>query len=240
MTQDDRLSGIHWMAALLAVIALASVMLGIWAVTDEDGSEPQRMATELGTTGVADARDEEPVETSQQASASRVDRCISAAEALDGPLQAARPALRQWQVHVEAMNQLVVGEITLQQATDFWNRTRLGAQRRVEHFAESWTVLRRHGVDCPSPSLMAPATPALRPCAQQVEAQIEVLEAARTSITTWRRHVRHMDMLRMGMLSPEKATEMWLAMWRRGVRELDTYERAARDPSIHAGCPEPG
>ena len=46
-----------------------------------------------------------------------------------------------------------------------------------------------------------------------------------------------MDMLRMGMLSPEKATAMWLSMWRRGVRDLDAYRAAARNPALEVECP---
>ena len=49
-----------------------------------------------------------------------------------------------------------------------------------------------------------------------------------------------MDMLRMGTLSPEKATEMWLAMWRRGVRDLDAYRAAARNPVLEVQCPGAG
>jgi hypothetical protein len=83
---------------------------------------------------------------------------------------------------------------------------------------------------------MAPAMPELRPCAQTVEAEIRVIEAARTSIRTWAMHVRHMDMLRLGTLSPEDATAMWLTMWQRGVRDLDAYRLAAGEAQKTSGC----
>ena len=38
--------------------------------------------------------------------------------------------MRQWEVHIGAMNQLIDGEITLQQATRFWNETRRAAAGR--------------------------------------------------------------------------------------------------------------
>jgi len=44
----------------------------------------------------------------------------------------------------------------------------------------------------------------------------------------------------MGVLSPEKATEMWLSMWRRGVRDLGAYREAARNPDLDGECPAPG
>ena len=139
------------------------------------------------------------------------------------------------------MNKLVVGEITLQQATRFWERTRVGAQRNVERFRTAWTDLEKDGVDCPAPDLLGPAPAAVRSCARRVEAELGVLRVARTSIDTWDKHVHHMDMLRMGTLSPDDATRMWLSMWQRGVdeirattarlRELPASRRTARGRS---------
>jgi hypothetical protein len=45
-----------------------------------------------------------------------------------------------------------------------------------------------------------------------------------------------MDMLRMGTMSPEDATAMWLSMWQRGVRDLDAYRLAARGAQESTGC----
>jgi hypothetical protein len=140
-------------------------------------------------------------------------------------------------VHVQAMNELVVGEITLQQATRFWNRTRVGAQRNVDRFRRAWSALARTGVDCPSPNLLGPATAAARSCSRLTDAELRVAQAAKTSIDTWDEHVQHMDMLRMGTLSPARATEMWLGMWRRGVRDLATYRAATRNPALEISCP---
>jgi hypothetical protein len=137
------------------------------------------------------------------------------------------------------MNQLVAGEITLQQASDFWNRTRLGAQRRVDRFDAAWATARRRDIECPAP-VVAPPNPALRPCVEQVSAEIGRLEAARTALRTWDEHIHHMDMLRLGELSPEEATAMWLTMWKRGDRELGAYRSAAREATALDGCPAPG
>ncbi len=134
------------------------------------------------------------------------------------------------------MNQLVVGEITLQQATDFWERTRLGARRHIAAFRDGVATLRRQGVDCPNPALLAPGARALPACARQVAAQVAVVRAATTSIDTWDQHVEHMDMMRLGSLSPEKATEMWLSMWQDGVRDLDAYDAVARNGRQLDGC----
>ena len=232
-------------ARLLALTFLVGTVLGLlgvvlWvSVMDDDGGDASLQAS---SRSVADEpgpvpRDENASTPPQRPADTRATRCSAAAAALEGPLGAAGPALRQWDVHVDAMNKLVVGEITLQQATRFWNQTRLGAQRNVERFRKAWTALERTGVDCPAPVLLGPAPAAVRSCSRLVEAELGVARTARTSIDTWDTHVHHMDMLRMGTLSPEKATEMWLAMWRRGVRDLDAYRAAARHPALDVECP---
>lgn len=208
------------------------------AFTDDDPTsslprEGERLDPETTVTGSTDA---DVSDGSGSQATTRLSRCIGSTLALQGPLDKARPALDQWAVHVGAMNKLVVGEITLQQATEFWDRTRLGAQRRIAGFREVMGALRRDGVDCPRADLLAPGARALRACANQVAAEVRVLRAAMTSISTWEEHVHHMDMLRMGELSPEDATRMWLSMWRRGVEDLDHYRSAARMAKSQEGC----
>ena len=235
-------------ARLLALTFLVGTILGLlgvvlWvSVMGDDGGDASLQAS---SRSVADEpepapRDDASSAPAQQPADTRESRCSAAAAALKAPLGAAGPALRQWDVHVDAMNKLVVGEITLQQATAFWNQTRLGAQRNVDRFRKAWTALERTGVDCPAPALLGPAPAAVRSCSRLVEAELGVARTAKTSIDTWDTHVHHMDMLRMGTLSPEKATEMWLAMWRRGVRDLDAYRAAARNPVLEVQCPGAG
>lgn len=179
---------------LLAVTFVVGTILGLagmalWAALDgRDGNDGEDVATDAGRTGIAgELRPGDGATSTSPAPAAdtRGARCADAAGALEAPLAAARPALRQWDVHVSAMNQLVVGEITLQQATRFWDRTRLGAQRNVERFRTAWRDVEREGVDCPAPDLMGPAPAAVRSCARLVEAELGVLRIARTSIDTW-------------------------------------------------------
>jgi hypothetical protein len=235
-------------ARLLALTFLVGTFLGLvgvvlWvSVVDDDGGDATLQAS---SHSVADEpepvpRDGAASAPAQQPADTRATRCSEAAAALKAPLGAAGPALRQWDVHVDAMYKLVVGEITLQQATAFWNKTRLGAQRNVDRFRTSWTALERAGVDCPAPGLLGPAPAAVRSCSRLVEAELGVARTAKTSIDTWNTHVHHMDMLRMGTLSPDKATAMWLAMWKRGVRDLAAYRAAARNPVLELECPGAG
>ena len=78
---------------------------------------------------------------------------------------------------------------------------------------------------------MGPAatrSPQVRSCARAVAARNKVIHAAETSARTWDKHVMDMEMLRMGHLSPAKATAMWIASWRTGVHQLKEYHAAVR------------
>lgn len=208
----------------------------VWVAVAMVSEEPVDVANTASHLHLDEPAADAPAVPSRPAGPTRMERCLDAARAMEGPLEEAGPALDQWGVHVGAMNQLVVGAITFQQATDFWNQTRLGAQRRIARFRDASAALRHHEAHCPAPGTLATASSALRSCARAVEADGRVLQQARTAIDTWDTHVHHMDMLRAGSMSPEKATEMWLSMWQRGVRELRAYRVAVRDARPRGGC----
>lgn len=219
------------------VTCLVAVLL--WGVLDRDDREPDQAGAGLVRQSQPEESDTADTPTSAPTAAptdTRLSRCTAAAERLEQALDTARPALDQWSVHVGAMNQLVVGEITLQQATQFWNRTRVAARRHVDSFRAAMDGVRRDGVDCPAPGLLAPGARELPDCAREVVADVRVVRAATTSIDTWDEHINHMDMLRMGQLSPDDATRMWLSMWQQGVRDLDAYRLAVREARRLAGC----
>ncbi|MBA2954387.1 hypothetical protein GON03_08640 [Nocardioides sp. MAH-18] len=222
---------------LLTGFAIGALLVGLvwWAVamvtSDSDGAgSGQAGEAEIGAPLAAPG-------ATPAAAPSRMDRCAAAARGLTGPLQLAQPAMDQWAVHVGAMNKLVVGEITLTQATAFWNQTRVGAHQRIQTFDRATARIERDGVDCPAPRLLGTGVPAaVRACSTQVEAEVHALDAARTAIATWRHHVADMEQLRLGKLSPTAATQMWLSMWQRGVSELDDYRAAAKAAQRGPGC----
>jgi hypothetical protein len=175
--------------------------------------------------------------SSQQAAADLTRRCVDAATATLPPLRRAASSIDQWEVHVGAMNKLVTGVITLQQASAFWNRTRMGASQRIERFDRAWARLKQHGLDCPPTSrLPSGSSRQLRSCSREIAANMRVLSAAGTAIHTWRRHVGAMNMLRMGKISPSTASRTWLSMWQRGQREIATYRAAVRAAGAVPKC----
>jgi hypothetical protein len=220
--------------------ALAGILvLGlIWAATVvlRDNGAPTRPAATTPVASNAAAAAEPTWQAEALRPPSRTDRCRRADTDLAVPLRAAAPALDQWEVHVGAMNKLVVGAITPQQASAFWSQTRTGAERNLAHFDSVSRRARLAGVDCLPPGTLSHASGALRACAQHVVRERRTLEAARTALQTWRTHIRDMKMLDMGHLSPAVATRLWLANWHRGVRELRTYRTATRAMDGLATC----
>lgn len=230
--KDKSLSG-SFVAGLVTTLVSALLLVLVWRAVDTDQDDPPPSgASFVGETSV----EQEAPDPATARPPTRLTRCARAVRALEDSLKTARPALKQWGVHVDAMNKLVVGEITLGQAAAFWNRTRVGARQHVDQFREAMGTLRGRGVDCPPPDLLAKGARGLPACARQVEARVAVIRAATTSVDTWDRHIHHMDMMRLGELSPAKATRMWLKMWKRGARDLESYRAAARDAERLAGC----
>jgi hypothetical protein len=165
-------------------------------------------------------------ESLQAAIDTAVEECRAVWEAQEQPLQAAAISLAQWQVHVDAMNQLVAGEITLAQATAFWEETRIQAADNVTAFTEAESDYVASDPSCPTPVIpdgVVVDTEVLAACENGIAARDEALNAAGVSIRTWHHHVMDMDLLRAGKLSPELAVELWQRYWRQGVDELAAY-----------------
>jgi hypothetical protein len=167
-------------------------------------------------------------EAAAPSSPDRLAGCRAVVAAQQAPLTAAPHTLDQWEVHVGAMNKLVAGAITLDQATAFWNQTRVGAARNVDAFRAAARGYQRTSAACVTKGADGDQVAQVQSCAQAIAARDKVIGAAETSARTWDKHVHDMEMLRMGHLSPAKATAMWIASWRTGVKQLEDYHATVR------------
>lgn len=156
----------------------------------------------------------------------RLVRCRQVYAAQRQPLRAAAASMAQWQVHIGAMNNLVLGVITLQQATQFWNQTRVGAHAKLHAFAAAEARLNQETIRCPRPA--GDASTKVQRCERAVAADAKVLAVAQTALATWRTHVWHMEMLRSGMISAAQATQMWLQSWHEGQGQVTRYQAAVK------------
>ncbi|WP_133241215.1 hypothetical protein [Nocardioides gansuensis] len=209
---------------MVAVIAMTTTLSWLSLEEERSPQAPDRATVEIEpSTSPPTPLD---TESFQAAIDAAVEECRRVWEAQEQPLQAAAISLAQWQVHVDAMNQLVAGEITFAQATAFWEQTRILATDNVTAFTEADGEYVASDPSCPTPVTpdgIAVDTEALAACDEGIEARDETLDAARVSIRTWHHHVIDMDLLRAGQLSPELALELWRRYWRQGVDELNAY-----------------
>jgi hypothetical protein len=229
------------LAGVLVVCALA--LIAATAFGWDRGGDPgpqAKAATQAGL--VQDLADALPSATQQSSPPSSPSAAATAEPAADArsdcrallsaesaTIGRAVDALAQWRVHVRAMNKLVGGQITLAQANAFWNSTRVGAARRVARFERAEQQFHA-AFDNSGCSGEVPAR-----CQEAAQARGATLFAAQTAVGTWKHHVMDMEMLRMGHLSPAKATRNWLRNWKQGVAQLRDFHDA-RQVSSRAGC----
>jgi hypothetical protein len=158
----------------------------------------------------------------------RLQRCQEVYVAQRAVLHDAAVAVAQWQVHIGAMNKLVVGVLTLHQASQFWAQTRVRAHAHLVAFDRALRHLHRQAADCGSGAKdpTEAASRKLHRCRSAVAARKAVLQVARASLRTWAMHMKHMDMLRSGMISPAVAQALWIKKWHEGQQEVNQYRVA--------------
>ena len=116
-----------------------------------------------------------------------------------------------------------------------WDRTRIGAGHKAHEFRRQDAALRESGLRC---TLLAGLDAAsshagheLLRCRSAADALTDTLAAARTAEGTWVKHIRDMNALRAGEITPEMATAMWIQHWHVGARELEAYDRTVAGAS---------
>lgn len=158
-----------------------------------------------------------------------VDNCRLANLRQQADLAAAAVSLEQFQKHIDAMNLLVAGKISLAVARTFWDQTRVGASQNAAAFRAADELLAATHSTCPEPGPTAACSApvdkveAVTACAKAGMARGAVLALARDAITTWEHHIHDMELFRTGQISPAQATSKWQANWQTGQRQVDAY-----------------
>jgi Mrp family chromosome partitioning ATPase len=216
-----------WAGVIASVLAVGLVISAVWWASYDGTSSANDQAQAANTSPAAIS----PSQSSQDAIAAAADKCHSTWQAQAEPLGAAAKSIDQWQVHVSAMNQLVAGKITLDQANAFWNKTRKHAAHNVRRFQRADQAYT--GGDHSCPMVMTAANnegslTALSDCRREIAQREDVLKAARAAIATWHDHVMDMNMMRNGSMSPTRALQLWNKYWKLGVSELKDYRSQLR------------
>ncbi|MEO6411041.1 MAG: hypothetical protein ABIO48_00515 [Pedococcus sp.] len=229
------------LACVLALVLPLVVMRQIFG-TDESASPrplvPTTSATVAPATAFASASstgtipNPGAVATGPASLAAAAETCRLANLRQQAPLSAAEVSLAQFDKHIDAMNLLVTGKISLSVATTFWDETRVRATQNAAAFRRADKELAGSGAACPTlEPEVANAAPygqvvALKSCASAITARDAALGRARTAVSTWEHHIHDMEMLRMGHLTPAQATAAWQKNWKTGEKQLATYDTA--------------
>jgi hypothetical protein len=167
--------------------------------------------------------------------------CRLASLRVAASMGAADVSLAQFDKHIDAMNLLVAGKISLAVATQFWDETRVGATQNAAEFRTQGSTTdsrsQCEGLDADVAATL-PYGPVsqLNQCVTYVGRASTALARADAAVTTWQHHIHDMEMLRTGAITPAQATAMWRRNWHTGQRQLAAFE-AARDQARGVRCP---
>ena len=231
---------------LLVVASLLALVLPIVAVNQlfgtGDGTTGAPTATQSKATSPAtSAAPVAPSQAAQPPAASSAElraaqeACRLANLRQQAPLSAADVSLAQFEKHIDAMNLLVAGKISLSVATTYWEQTRIGAAQNAEAFRNADKNLAASGSRCPAlDPAVANASPygqvvAITSCSKAISGRAAALAAARKAESTWEHHIHDMELLRMGHLTPAQATAAWRKNWKIGERQLQAYQSALKN-----------
>ena len=195
-----------------------------------------KTSTSTSTSSLAAARTTGPApasaSTGPAALAAATESCRLANLRLSTALSAADVSLAQFDKHIDAMNLLVAGKISLAVATHFWDETRVGATQNAAAFAAADRALQASRPSCrtlePAVANTLPygSVNAVATCSSYLRYGAAAMVQARAAVQTWRHHIEDMEMLRMGHITPVQATTMWTKNWHTGDRQLHSYELA--------------
>jgi hypothetical protein len=150
-------------------------------------------------------------------------------------LSTAAVSLAQWQKHIEAMNLLVAGKISLSVARDFWEQTRVAASENAAAFRTVDGPVRDRPATCSAvdPRWSQAATrgelDALTRCRAALPVRSTVLQLARDGVSQWEHHIHEMELMRAGKVTPAQAAAAWRKSWKAGDRKMRAYEAATRE-----------
>lgn len=233
----------------VAVVAVSAIALGVGTSaggTPGDGREgvnPPAPATRAASpTPRPAASSTAGTDTARRTASAVVDACRLANLRQQADLGAAAVAMSSWDKHIEAMNLLVAGKISLAVATDFWASSRVGASKGISDFrrADRAYSLSSSGRCAPlvgpaAAAASAPAVAAVRQCSAALGLGDAALARSRPAVSTWAHHIHDMDALLAGRITPGQAVAMWQHSWRAGNAQLEAY-RAAVAAMAGARC----
>lgn len=221
----------------VAVVAVSAIALGVGTsaggtpgASREGSRRPAPAAHAASPTRQPAASRTAGTDTARRRASAVVGACRLANLRQEAALGTAAAAMSSWDKHIEAMNLLVAGKISLAVATDFWESSRVGAAQGIANFrsADRAYALSSSGRCAPLEGPAAAAAPAtavaaVRACSAALGLGDAALARARPALSTWEHHIHDMDALLAGRITPGQALAMWQHSWRAGNAQLKAY-----------------
>lgn len=226
--------------ALIGLIPVTAVIA--WTVlfgSQSPDDKPAGSASVRGSGPAAGGLQSSTQSSADAAITAAVENCRQAWNLQTSSRAAAQRSLIQWRGHIEAMNKLSAGKITLPQASQFWAQTRVGAKDNAAAFRAADLKYASSRARCAVPvvtanSLQSEDLEVVRACGNVSVSGDKVLGSARVAISTWEEHIGHMELLRAGKLDPAHALHLWLQNWRAGSDQVRAYDSAAANPVMNS------
>ena len=233
----------------VAVVAVSAIALGVGTSAGGTPGESREGSSRAAPAARAASRTPQAVasstagtDTARRQASAVLGACRLANLRQQAALGTAAAAMSSWDKHIEAMNLLVAGKISLAVATDFWESSRVGASRGISDFrgADRTYALSSRGRCAPlegpaTAAARATAVVAVRQCSAALGLGDAALARARPALSTWEHHIHDMDALLAGRITPGQAVTMWQHSWRAGNAQLKAY-RASVAATAGAKC----
>lgn len=239
---------------LALVVIAAAVFLGKSMFGAEPASGPQAGAP-TAVTGPASSRPEStsaatptestpssPATTTDDAStpsapavdpaAEAIAKCRAGWDAQTAAITTGNTALGLWDDHIEIMNRLQAGNISLKTAKAEWPATTKTAPQAVAAFRTADAAFTKLNASCAAPAgADANTAQALTACQASLTARNNQLAATRVAIKPWEIHLKDQSHFTAGEITPAAAEAAWRVKWREGQQSLPGWKAAVKAAS---------
>lgn len=215
---------------LTAVAVLILLVAGVWfgrsllSPSDAPGANPTTAATGTPATGTASETPTTPQTSTTTADplAASISACQEAWRLQTTAQAAAFTALSQWRSHLDIMNRLQAGTITLATAKKEWAPTTVGAPANIAAFHAADKAYTDAKVACvaPDPSVTGPQADALRSCAASSAKLDGVIKQARIAVAPWETHLKDQSHFKAGQVTSAAAEAAWRVLWKKGLATI--------------------
>jgi hypothetical protein len=159
----------------------------------------------------------------------KIEECRSGWQLQAKARAAAKTVLDEWDAHLDIMNALQDGKITLAKAKKDWGPTTAKAPQHIAafHTADRAFTTAEQRCEPPDPTSTSDQASALNACAANMKVVDGILGKARTAIEPWETHLKDQSHFTAGGITAIRAEALWRSLWQQGLKRNPPYFSAA-------------